>query len=134
MGSEMCIRDRPYDNAASFPRAVVFLIGFLLLIQCALDFIGTNSSTKLKIPARSDLMRAGIMLFIFAVYLSVLETIGYHLTTIPMIFSIMWICGMRNLTLLICTAVFVSTSFAFVFEVFLNVVLPLGIWTIFIPW
>jgi len=49
----------PYDNAASFPRAVVFLIGFLLLIQCALDFIGTNSSAKLKIPARSDLMRAG---------------------------------------------------------------------------
>ena len=124
----------PYDNAASFPRAVVFLIGFLLLIQCASDFIGTKSSAKLKIPARSDLMRAGIMLFIFAVYLSVLETIGYHLTTIPMIFSIMWICGMRNLTLLICTAVFVSTSFAFVFEVFLNVVLPLGIWTIFIPW
>ena len=79
-------------------------------------------------------MRAGIMLFVFAVYLSVLETIGYHLATIPMIFSIMWICGMRNLTLLTCTAVFVSTSFAFVFEVFLNVVLPLGIWTIFIPW
>ena len=79
-------------------------------------------------------MRAGIMLFIFAVYLSVLETIGYHLTTIPMIFSIMWICGMRTLTLLICTAGFVSTWFAFVFEVFLNLVLPLGIWTIFIPW
>ena len=102
--------------------------------QGALDFIGTKSSAKLKIPPRSALMRAGIMLFIFAVYLSALETIGYHLATSPMIFSIMWICGMRNITMLICTAVFVSTSFAFVFEVFLNVVLPLGIWTIFIPW
>lgn len=124
----------PYDNAAAFPTAVIFVIGFLVVIQGALDFIGTKSSAKLKIPARSALMRAGIMLFIFAVYLSALETIGYHLATSPMIFSIMWICGMRNITMLICAAVFVSTSFAFVFEVFLNVVLPLGIWTIFIPW
>ena len=124
----------PYDNAAAFPTAVIFVIGFLVVIQGALDFIGTKSSAKLKIPPRSALMRAGIMLFIFAVYLSALETIGYHLATSPMIFSIMWICGMRNITMLICAAVFVSTSFAFVFEVFLNVVLPLGIWTIFIPW
>ena len=124
----------PYDNAAAFPTAVVFVIGFLVVIQGALDFIGTKSSAKLKIPPRSALMRAGIMLFIFAVYLSASATFGYHLTTSPMIFSIMWICGMRNITMLICAAVFVSTSFAFVFEVFLNVVLPLGIWTIFIPW
>lgn len=124
----------PYDNAAAFPTAVIFVIGFLVVIQGALDFIGTKSSAKLKIPPRSALMRAGIMLFVFAVYLSALETIGYHLATSPMIFSIMWICGMRNITMLICAAVFVSTSFAFVFEVFLNVVLPLGIWTIFIPW
>ena len=124
----------PYDNAAAFPTAVVFVIGFLVVIQGVLDFIGIKSSAKLKIPPRSALMRAGMMLFIFAVYLSVLETIGYHLATSPMIFSIMWICGMRNITMLICVAVFVSTSFAFVFEVFLNVVLPLGIWTIFIPW
>ena len=124
----------PYDNAASFPTTVVFVIGFLVVIQGALDFIGIKSSAKLKIPPRSALMRAGIMLFIFAVYLSALEKIGYHLATSPMIFSIMWICGMRNITMLICAAVFVSTSFAFVFEVFLNVVLPLGIWTIFIPW
>jgi len=124
----------PYDNAAAFPTAVIFVIGFLVVIQGALDFIGTKSSAKLKIPPRSALMRAGMMLFIFAVYISALETIGYHLATSPMIFSIMWICGMRNITMLICAAVFVSTSFAFVFEVFLNVVLPLGIWTIFIPW
>ena len=124
----------PYDNAAAFPTAVIFVIGFLVVIQGAFDFIGTKSSTKLKIPPRSALMRAGIMLFVFAVYLSALETIGYHLATSPMIFSIMWICGMRNITMLICAAVFVSTSFALVFEVFLNVVLPLGIWTIFIPW
>ena len=124
----------PYDNAASFPTAVVFVIGFLVVIQSALDFIGIKSSADLTIPPRSALMRAGIMLFIFAVYLSALETIGYHLATSPMIFAIMWICGMRNITMLICAAVFVSTSFAFVFEVFLNVVLPLGIWTIFIPW
>ena len=62
-------------------------------------------------------MRAGIMLFIFAVYLSALETIGYHLATSPMIFSIMWICGMRNITMLIWAEDFVSTSFDFVFEV-----------------
>ena len=123
----------PYDNAAAFPTAVIFVIGFLVVIQGALDFIGIKTAI-LKIPPRSALMRAGIMLFIFAVYLSALETIGYHLATSPMIFSIMWICGMRNITMLICSAVFVSTSFAFVFEVFLNVVLPLGIWTIFIPW
>ena len=75
-----------------------------------------------------------MMLIVFAVYLMVLTTIGYHLATAPMIFAIMWICGMRNGLKLVLVSVAIATGFAFVFEVFLNVVLPLGIWDIFIPW
>ena len=41
---------------------------------------------------------------------------------------------MRNVLKLALASIAIATGFAFVFEVFLNVVLPLGIWDIFIPW
>ena len=81
-----------------------------------------------------DLGRAGMMLVVFAIYLMVLTTIGYHLATAPMIFAIMWNCGMRSALKMVLLSLAIATGFAFVFEVFLNVVLPLGIWKIFIPW
>ena len=82
----------------------------------------------------SDIGRAGMMLVVFAVYLMVLTTVGYHLATAPLIFAIMWICGMRSTLKMMASSVAIATGFAFIFEVFLNVVLPLGIWNIFIPW
>ena len=130
----------PYDNAAAYPRTVAIFIGVLLVLQLAIELLKEKAaSQKEALEAAEniqapDLRRSGIMLAIFAVYVMVLTTIGYHLTTAPMICAIMWICGMRNTVKIAISSVAIATGFAFIFEVFLNVVLPLGIWDIFIPW
>lgn len=124
----------PYDNAGSFPKALAIIIGFLLVIQLFVD-----RTQQENIPAKenlltSDLLRSGSMLLVFAIYLLTLTSLGYHLATTPMIFAVMFICGMRNFIRLFFASLVISTSVAFVFEVFLNVVLPLGLWSIYIPW
>ncbi|MCR9137684.1 MAG: tripartite tricarboxylate transporter TctB family protein [Alphaproteobacteria bacterium] len=124
----------PYDNAASYPRAIAIFIGVLVGLQLVVELLKGKPAAQAVHFERSDLARAGMMLVVFAVYLMVLTTIGYHLATAPMICAIMWICGMRNVLKLVLASVAIATGFAFVFEVFLNVVLPLGIWNIFIPW
>jgi len=129
----------PYDNAASYPRIIAVFVGVLLAFQFLIELLkGKPTPQKEALQATDvqplDLRRAGMMLVVFAVYLTVLTTIGYHLATSPMIFAVMWICGMRNVPKLAISSVAIATGFAFVFEVFLNVVLPLGIWNIFIPW
>ena len=125
----------PYDNAASFPRTIAILIGVLLVAQLATEiFVKRTDSQSHGSFQFSDLRRGALMLVVFAVYLNVLTTVGYHLATAPMIFAIMWICGLRSYLALTVSSIAIATAFAFFFEVFLNVVLPLGVWNIFIPW
>ena len=129
----------PYDNAASYPRIISIFVAVLLAFQFGIEIHNGKAAPEAKEDRlvdieTSDLGRAGMMLVVFAIYLMVLTTIGYHLSTTPMIFAIMWICGMRSALKLVLSSVAIATGFAFVFEVFLNVVLPLGIWNIFIPW
>ncbi len=124
----------PYDDASLYPRAIAIFIGVLLVFQLVIESFRGRTTTLTEVIQASDFGRAGMMLAVFAVYLMVLTTIGYHLATAPMICAIMWICGMRNLPKLAISSVAIATSFAFVFEAFLNVVLPLGIWNVFIPW
>jgi putative tricarboxylic transport membrane protein len=130
----------PYDNAAAYPRTVAIFIGVLLVLQLAIELLKEKAAPQKEALEAAeniqapDLRRSGMMLAIFAVYVMVLTTIGYHLATAPMICAIMWICGMRNTVKIAISSVAIATGFAFIFEVFLNVVLPLGIWDIFIPW
>ena len=74
------------------------------------------------------------LLLIFAAYLAMLEHFGYHLATTPMIIAIMLLCGMRNYLMMAVSAVGISLLLAFLFENFLNVVLPGGILHLNIPW
>ena len=125
----------PYDNAASYPRIIAVFVGVLLILQLGIELFKDKAEAPRTADIQpSDLSRAGMMLVLFAIYLMVLTTIGYHLATAPMICAIMWICGMRNVLKMVLSSIAIATGFAFVFEVFLNVVLPLGIWNIFIPW
>ncbi len=129
----------PYNNAASYPRFIAIFMSILLALQFGMEFLKSKalSETEADQAANitpSDFRRAGMMLLVFAFYLLVLTTVGYHLATTPMIFAIMWICGMRNSFKMALSSIAIATGFAFIFEFFLNVVLPLGIWNIFIPW
>ncbi len=124
----------PYDNAATYPRIVAFFLGAVLCIQPVTELFKAGPGSQSSDAQRPDVVRAGLMLVVFAGYVLVLTTIGYHLATTPMICAVMWLCGMRKFLVLGGVSLTIATSFAFIFERFLNVVLPLGIWNIFIPW
>ena len=134
----------PYDNAAAYPRAVAILIGTLVLVRLLIIVFSNEGSDSNGEPKRRDyvetlvkignLTRPFCLLVIFAVYLGTLEHFGYHLTTIPMVVAIMLLCGMRNFVIMVVSAIGISLLLAFLFENFLNVVLPGGILHLNIPW
>lgn len=122
----------PYDNAASYPRAIAIIIGVLIALQLVSERITGAHQPE---PLAPDAMRRAIgLLVIFAVYLSLLSWLGYHLAATPMVFAIMWISGGRNIGKLLIAALLMSFVFAYVFENFLNVVLPGGVFRLNIPW
>ena len=121
----------PYDNAASYPRAVAILISVLVVLQLIVDRFATAPVTE---PNTTNMKRPIALLLIFAIYLGVLNWLGYHLTTSPMVFAIMLVCGARQIGRLIVAALAMSFGFAFIFEKFLNVVLPGGMFGLNIPW
>jgi putative tricarboxylic transport membrane protein len=121
----------PYDNAAAYPRSVALIIAGLVVVQLIIDRFSVAPVTELEAP---NLNRPAALLLVFALYLGVLSWLGYHITTTPMVFSIMWICGARQIGKLFVVALAMSFSFAFIFEKFLNVVLPGGTFGLNIPW
>jgi putative tricarboxylic transport membrane protein len=125
----------PYDNGAAYPRAVAIIIGVLVLTQFLIERFGkkTNGPEDAGTPLNS-LQRPFLLLVLFAIYLGLLNWLGYHLTTTPAIFIIMWLCGARQVMKLALVALAMSFVFAFIFEKFLNVVLPGGMFGLNIPW
>ena len=123
----------PYDNAAAYPQAVAIIIGVLVLVQAGFNFARPDSDDTTEI-ALADLRRPAGLLLIFGVYLGLLGYLGYHLTTAPMIFAIMVLCGMRPSIVTAITALAIAFVHAFLFEVFLKVVLPGGVFSLNIPW
>ncbi len=125
----------PYDNAAAYPQAIAVLIGLLLFVQLVLTLLTRERGQEADdVVALSSLARPVAMLAVFAVYLGVLNWLGYHLTTPPMIFAVMAIAGMRRWWVMIVAAVALSLGFAFLFEFFLKIVLPGGIFRLNISW
>ncbi len=131
----------PYDNAASYPRAVAIAIGLLAFIQVLIDNFSSRRPEQDGIRTEegigtelSLLKRPTLLLVVFAIYLGALNTLGYHLSTAPMIFAVMWCCGSRQALKLVLAALVMAFVFAYIFEKFLNVVLPGGIFSINLPW
>ncbi|MCV0429278.1 MAG: tripartite tricarboxylate transporter TctB family protein [Roseibium sp.] len=122
----------PYDNAAAYPRAVAIVIAGLVIVQILMEILSGHQE-KIGLEPQA-LKRAVGLLFVFALYLGCLQWLGYHLTTTPMVFAVMYICGARQIGKMLLAAIVMSFGFAFVFERFLNVVLPGGIFRLNIPW
>jgi len=134
----------PYDNAAAYPWAIATLIGTLVVVQLLIIVFSdepsktksvdkTGNSTEMSVKT-ADLTRPFFLLVVFSIYLGMLQYFGYHLTTTPMVVAIMLLCGMRNYITIFVSAVSISIVLAFLFENFLNVVLPGGIFHLNIPW
>lgn len=125
----------PYNNGAAYPRAIAIAIAGLALLQLVIERLAPPLSDDDLPPAQPDqLKRGALLLVIFAVYLGLLKTLGYHLTTGPMVFAIMWTCGARNILKLLLSSFALAFVFAYAFEKILNVVLPGGVFGLNIPW
>ena len=124
----------PYDNGAAYPRALAIIIGTLTVLQICLSFIVKNKTAEVRMTNLAQLKRPAGVLLVFTIYVSVLTTLGYHLSTTPMIFALVWICGARNILKQLIVSLIMAFAFAYVFEKFLNVVLPGGIFSLNIPW
>ncbi|WP_319533026.1 tripartite tricarboxylate transporter TctB family protein [uncultured Cohaesibacter sp.] len=127
----------PYDNSASYPRAVAIIIAALLVVQfvkrLALPDDGQQAEGDEIIDVAS-LKRPAALLVIFGIYLTLLGSLGYHLTTTPMMFAIMALCGMRSFLGMALSSAALSFLFAYLFENYLNIVLPGGMFGLNIPW
>lgn len=125
----------PYNNGAAYPRAIAIAIVILVIGQIVVERFKLGTAQREDPPVElSDLRRPALLLVVFGVYLGLLNYLGYHLTTTPLVFAIMWICGARNVLKLLLVALLMSFSLAFIFEKFLSVVLPGGIFALNIPW
>lgn len=123
----------PYDNAAAYPRAVAILMGCLLAVLMVLGRVFPKEGEAAAL-AIDKLRRPTLLLGLFAVFLWSLGYFGYHISTPPMLMAIMVLGGLRRPLEILAVGVGVSLFLAFVFEVFLKIVLPGGIFALNIPW
>ena len=123
----------PYDNAAAYPRAVAIFMGCLLALSILIGrlFPDLDETPGLSVE---KIRRPALLLVIFAIYLWALGYLGYHLATPPMLMALMILGGLRRPLEIILVSFAVSFFLAFVFEVFLKIVLPGGIFALNIPW
>lgn len=124
----------PYDNGAAYPRAVAIVIAALVLLQLLLSAFEKTNTQEIQATSLAQLKRPVLVLLVFTIYVSALTTLGYHLTTTPMIFALMWACGARSYLKQAVAATLIAFAFAYIFEKVLNVVLPGGIFALNIPW
>lgn len=124
----------PYDNGAAYPRAVAIAIAALVVLQLLLSIFVKNNAQESNSNSLKQLKRPAATLLVFALYVSALTTLGYHLTTAPMIFALMWVCGAKSYAKQAFAALILAFAFAYIFEKVLNVVLPGGIFSLNIPW
>lgn len=124
----------PYDNGAAYPRAVAIVIAVLVLLQLLYSAFSKPDAQENQATSLAQLKRPAGVLLVFTIYVSALTTVGYHLTTTPMIFALMWVCGARSYLKQAVAALVMAFAFAYIFEKILNVVLPGGIFALNIPW
>ncbi len=124
----------PYDNGAAYPRAVAIVIAALVILQLFFSVFAKIDTEEVQVTSLAQLKRPVSVLLVFALYVALLTTLGYHLTTAPMIFALMWVCGARSHVKQVVVAIAIAFTFAYIFEKVLNVVLPGGMFALNIPW
>lgn len=122
----------PYDNAAAYPKSVAILLGAMALLQAILMIV--RRAPDDPSASAEQLRRPVLLVLIFAVYLALLDWLGYHLTTVPMLIAVMLLCGMRRPMRILPQAVAISFALAYFFEAYLKIVLPGGVFQLNIPW
>ncbi|WP_180901256.1 tripartite tricarboxylate transporter TctB family protein [Martelella soudanensis] len=126
----------PYDNAASYPKTIAACLIVLVILQLGFQAVARGSGLMREdrdIPLRA-LLRPAAVLAVLVIYVFVLKTLGYYISTLAMMAGIMVLCGLRN-WIAIATVTFALTfGLAWIFEVVLLVTMPGGIFDLHMPW
>lgn len=124
-----------FHNAAFYPQTVAVLILSTVFARAVLLTIEMRKSDA-ELPATevSQLLRPAQILILFGLYLFLVGSLGYHLATAPFIAMVMIICGDRKPVPTLLFSLAVAFLIAFLFEKYLKIVLPGGIFSMNIPW
>ncbi|WP_238368668.1 tripartite tricarboxylate transporter TctB family protein [Mesobacterium pallidum] len=125
----------PYDNAAAYPKTVAVVLGLLIAAQAAVQLFGAAPPQDEDggVPLRK-LVRPAALIFIFGLYLGTLPLLGYHVATPLMLGALMVLCGLRRPLAIALPALLVSFGAAYVFEAWLKIVLPGGLFHLNMVW
>ncbi len=125
-------------NAAMFPE----LAAWCLVLLAALRLVGiarTLAAGDGALAAEegqehpvewSSRRRALVCLAMFVLYLVLLKPFGYHLTTPLFMFACFYVLGTRRIALAAVLAVGTSLFMSFVFEYWMSVIFPVGMFGI----
>ncbi len=124
-----------FHNAASYPRAVAVLIAGAVVIR-VVTLAGEIRGASRDVPAISVryLSRPTVLLLLFGSYIYLLGLLGYHLATAPFIALVMVLCGDRKPVPTIAFSVALAFLIAFLFERYLKIVLPGGVFSLNVHW
>ena len=123
------------SNAAMFPELLAWCLILLAALQLAqiVRSVAAGSATDpsnavTAVPGgdRDSLLKALICTALFVLYLFLLKPLGYHLTTPVFMFACYSVLGTRRVMLAIALALATSLAMSFVFEYWMNIILPVG--------
>jgi hypothetical protein len=116
----------PYSNSASYPRAVaVLILIFLPLAFLTSRWEKTGAEAISENLTRETLKRPLSVAVIFVVFLQALPVLGYHLAAPEILIVLMLYVACAGCVKFCCQGS-PSPLFAYIFEVYLKIVLPGG--------
>ena len=123
--------DPPILNSRFFP----YFIAIVIMLCSVTDFIGVMVSERKSrtLPAtmtdgkKSGLIRMGLALFSLVVWILILRTVGFLISTMLLSLAIMLLVGSRNKIALVALPVILSVVTYAVFYYFVGVNLPAGL-------
>jgi len=124
-------------NAAMFPELLAWSLVLLAALR-VLQIVRATPSPPAADAVASQAVEEGrtsrpvalVCLGLFLGYLLLLRPLGYHLMTPLFLFGCYYVLGTRNLVLAAGLAIATSLTMSFVFEYWMNVILPVGMFGI----
>lgn len=122
-------------NAAMFPELLAWcliLLAALQLAQIIRDLLAGHAADleraePVAAPGEpGSLVKALVCTALFVLYLLLLKPLGYHLTTPVFMFACYYVLGTRRILVAIVLALATSLAMSFVFEYWMNIILPVG--------
>lgn len=124
-----------FHNAAFFPEMVsMIILGCAALVGIGVIVESRKSHNAARTLAVGELRRPIALLAGFGAYLYCLSLFGYHLSTAPFLFFVIWLCGERKMVGAAVFSLVTSMFVSFAFERYLNVVLPRGLFADMLFW